>query len=53
MFLVLIGIAILAAVKYPDLLPMSRVHWNFGPEWDCKWSGKSEPVCIKKTQPDY
>ncbi len=49
----LMAIAIMAAlilVFTSYLYNMPQVaNWGFGPEWDCTWPGKGDPVCIKKS----
>ena len=42
--IVLVGIAAFAFIKYP----VGSRPTNFGPEWDCAYVGKGDPVCVKK-----
>jgi hypothetical protein len=40
----LLGIAAFAFIKYP----VGSRATNFGPEWDCTYVGKGDPVCVKR-----
>jgi hypothetical protein len=26
-------------------------NWGFGPDWECSYPGKGEPVCVKRPAP--
>ncbi len=42
--------AILAGLVW--LSPASKVgNGGFGPDWDCTYPGKGDPVCVKKPLP--
>jgi hypothetical protein len=43
------GIAVIAAVKFPNFNRTG--NWRFGPDWECTYPGKGEPVCVKKPTP--
>ena len=40
----LVAIAAVAFIKYP----VGSRATNFGPEWDCTYVGKGDPVCVKR-----
>jgi hypothetical protein len=42
--IVLVGIAAFAFITYP----VGSRPTNFGPEWDCTYVGKGDPVCVKR-----
>jgi hypothetical protein len=46
---ILIGFAVLAQMR---LFSTNGTGWGFGPEWDCTYPGKGDPVCIKRTPAD-
>jgi hypothetical protein len=41
-----VGIAVIAVVKFPNLSRTGSLR--FGPDWECTYPGKGEPVCVKK-----
>jgi hypothetical protein len=45
----IMGIVAIAVVKFPNF---SRTgNFGFGPDWECSYPGKGEPVCVKKPAP--
>jgi hypothetical protein len=40
------GIAVIAVVMFPHLSRTGSLR--FGPDWECTYPGKGEPVCVKK-----
>jgi hypothetical protein len=44
----IMGIAVILVVKFPNF---PTGNWRFGPEWECIYPGKGEPVCVKKPAP--
>jgi hypothetical protein len=42
--IVLVAVAAFAFIKYP----VGSRATNFGPEWDCTYVGKGDPVCVKR-----
>jgi len=40
----LVGALAFAFIKYP----VGSREAGFGPEWDCKYVGQGDPVCIKR-----
>ena len=48
------AVALVAAVIFASVaspLIRVRVNYGFGPEWDCVYPGKGQPVCIKHAAP--
>ncbi len=47
----LIGGLLAAFVGMPGFQNLNRsgVNSAFGPEWHCAYSGKGDPVCVKKS----
>jgi hypothetical protein len=48
---IIIAVAILAAflvlfIAFPNA--GWRAHLGFGPNWDCTYPGKGDPVCIRR-----
>ena len=44
-----VGIAVIAVIKFPNLSRTGSLR--FGPDWECTYPGKGEPVCVKKPTP--
>ena len=40
----LVGILAFAFIKYPA----GSREAGFGPEWDCRYVGQGDPVCVKR-----
>jgi hypothetical protein len=45
----IMGILVIAVVKFPNFSRMG--NRGFGPEWECVYPGKGEPICVKKPAP--
>jgi hypothetical protein len=43
------GIAVVAVVEFPNFGRTGNL--GFGPDWECSYPGKGEPVCVKKSAP--
>jgi hypothetical protein len=37
-------------IEYPGVGPPTtrNANFGFGPDWDCKYVGKGDPICVKK-----
>jgi hypothetical protein len=47
--ILLLGALATAFLLRPDLfIPANR---GFGPDWDCTYPGKGEPICVKRVAP--
>ena len=48
---IVLVVAFLAVVLFTSLMGPDmrrRVNFGFGPEWDCFYPGKGDPICVKK-----
>jgi hypothetical protein len=49
---ILAAIALLALFVFVALVGHAtlgqQTNWGFGPEWECTYPGKGDPVCIKR-----
>ena len=46
--ILLVAWVIVEWVAWP-IRPRLLYNWGFGPDWDCTYPGKGEPVCSKRT----
>jgi hypothetical protein len=43
--IVFLAIVLVASLVGPDI--RRKVNFGFGPEWDCFYPGKGDPICVK------
>jgi hypothetical protein len=46
LFAAIMGIVAIAAAKFPNFSRTGNL--GFGPDWECGYQGRGEPVCVKK-----
>ena len=48
----LAAILVISVVAFVEFPIFGRAgNWGFGPDWECSYPGKGEPVCVKKPTP--
>jgi hypothetical protein len=49
----IVAILVVVIVKFPNFgSNFGRTgNWGFGPDWECSYPGKGDPVCVKKPAP--
>jgi hypothetical protein len=45
----IMGIVAIAVVEFPNFTWTGNL--GFGPDWECSYPGKGDPVCVKKPAP--
>ena len=45
---ILIAGILTAILIAATMVPYRSPNFGFGPEWDCRYAGQGDPVCIKK-----
>ena len=51
---ILCAVALVAAVIFASVvspLIRARINYGLGPDWDCAYPGKGQPICIKHAPP--
>jgi hypothetical protein len=53
MLAAILAVVVVAVVKFPNFAYNfgSTGNWGFGPDWECSYPGKGDPVCVKKPAP--